>query len=182
MRETLAKEPLLEDDSHPCARSRSLADRAVSPATGSRKNREAQTEIPDWIEFAASPARCVERVRNEARAVETEIKFAGYLDQQKKSIEKLKAAESVTIPDWIEYSAISGLSREMRETLERVPPHHHRPGQPHSRRHPGRALAGACSRFARSRRAANQHPQRLASRAPAALVIAGGGRDLRRLS
>ncbi len=61
-------------------------------------------------------------VRNEARAVETEIKFAGYLDQQKKSIEKLKAAEAVRIPDWIEYGAISGLSREMRETLERVRP------------------------------------------------------------
>jgi tRNA uridine 5-carboxymethylaminomethyl modification enzyme len=61
-------------------------------------------------------------LRNEARAVETEIKFAGYLDQQRKSIEKLKAAESVAIPEWIEYSAISGLSREMRETLERVRP------------------------------------------------------------
>ena len=61
-------------------------------------------------------------LRNEARAVETEIKFSGYLDQQKKAIEKLKAAESVTIPDWIEYGAISGLSREMRETLERVRP------------------------------------------------------------
>jgi tRNA uridine 5-carboxymethylaminomethyl modification enzyme len=61
-------------------------------------------------------------LRNEARAVETEIKFAGYLEQQKKSIEKLKAAESVTIPDWMEYSIISGLSREMREILERVRP------------------------------------------------------------
>jgi len=61
-------------------------------------------------------------LRNEARAVEAEIKFAGYLLQQKKSIEKLKAAESVSIPAWIEYSAISGLSREMRETLERVRP------------------------------------------------------------
>jgi len=60
--------------------------------------------------------------RNEARAVETEIKFAGYLDQQKKSIEKLKAAESVSIPQWLEYGTISGLSREMRETLERVRP------------------------------------------------------------
>jgi len=61
-------------------------------------------------------------VRNEARAVETEIKFAGYLDQQKKSIEKLKAAESVAIPEWLEYGTISGLSREMREKLERVRP------------------------------------------------------------
>ncbi len=61
-------------------------------------------------------------LRNEVRAVETEIKFAGYLEQQKKSIAKLKAAEAVAIPEWLEYSAISGLSREMRETLERVRP------------------------------------------------------------
>jgi tRNA uridine 5-carboxymethylaminomethyl modification enzyme len=61
-------------------------------------------------------------LRNEARAVETEIKFAGYLDQQKKSIAKLKAAEAVSIPEWLEYSVISGLSREMREKLERVRP------------------------------------------------------------
>jgi tRNA uridine 5-carboxymethylaminomethyl modification enzyme len=61
-------------------------------------------------------------LRNEARAVETEIKFAGYLDQQKKSIDKLKAAESVVIPAWIDYAAMSGLSREMRQVLERVRP------------------------------------------------------------
>jgi tRNA uridine 5-carboxymethylaminomethyl modification enzyme len=61
-------------------------------------------------------------LRNEARAVETEIKFAGYLEQQKKSIEKLKAAESVAIPEWMEYRTISGLSREMQEKLERVRP------------------------------------------------------------
>jgi tRNA uridine 5-carboxymethylaminomethyl modification enzyme len=61
-------------------------------------------------------------LHNEARAVETEIKFAGYLDQQKKAIEKLKAAESVAIPSWLDYGVISGLSREMQETLERVRP------------------------------------------------------------
>ena len=61
-------------------------------------------------------------LHNEARAVETEIKFAGYLEQQKKAIEKLKAAESVAIPEWLDYGVISGLSREMREKLERVRP------------------------------------------------------------
>ncbi|MGA9586207.1 MAG: tRNA uridine-5-carboxymethylaminomethyl(34) synthesis enzyme MnmG [Terracidiphilus sp.] len=67
--------------------------------------------------FAQNP-----EARSAARAVETEIKFAGYLDQQRKAIDKLKAAEAVSIPDWIDYSVISGLSREMRETLERVRP------------------------------------------------------------
>lgn len=61
-------------------------------------------------------------LRNEVRAVETEIKFAGYLEQQKKSIAKLKAAEAVVIPEWLEYGLISGLSREMREKLERIRP------------------------------------------------------------
>jgi tRNA uridine 5-carboxymethylaminomethyl modification enzyme len=97
MRETLAQEPLLADL---CAALAVNRDQGADSGTAS---------LPSVV-------------RNEARAVETEIKFAGYLEQQKKSIEKLKAAESVSIPAWIEYSAISGLSREMRETLERVRP------------------------------------------------------------
>jgi tRNA uridine 5-carboxymethylaminomethyl modification enzyme len=60
--------------------------------------------------------------RNEARAVETEIKFAGYLEQQKKAILKLKEAEGVRIPEWLNYTTISGLSREMQEKLGRVRP------------------------------------------------------------
>jgi tRNA uridine 5-carboxymethylaminomethyl modification enzyme len=60
--------------------------------------------------------------RNERKAVETEIKFAGYLDQQRKAIEKLKKAEQRTIPAGFEYAGMSGLSREMQETLSRVRP------------------------------------------------------------
>jgi tRNA uridine 5-carboxymethylaminomethyl modification enzyme len=60
--------------------------------------------------------------RNEARAVETEVKFAGYLEQQKKAIQKLKEAEGVRIPEWLNYTTISGLSREMQEKLGRVRP------------------------------------------------------------
>jgi len=62
------------------------------------------------------------RTRNELKAVETEIKFAGYLDQQRKSIEKLKKAEQRVIPVDFEYTAMSGLSREMQEKLSRVRP------------------------------------------------------------
>jgi len=61
-------------------------------------------------------------VRNELKTVETEIKYAGYLDQQKKSIEKLKKAEERGIPEWFDYSQVSGLSREMQEKLTRVRP------------------------------------------------------------
>ena len=111
MREELMKEPLLAEigsaveeilDSHPASKVRAMEGAPASSSTAGR------------LEIAV--------LRNEVRAVETEIKFAGYLEQQKKSIAKLKAAEAVAIPEWLEYSAISGLSREMRETLERVRP------------------------------------------------------------
>jgi tRNA uridine 5-carboxymethylaminomethyl modification enzyme len=61
-------------------------------------------------------------MRNELKAVETEIKYAGYLDQQRKSIERMKNAEHRAIPAWFDYSAVSGLSREMQEKLLRVRP------------------------------------------------------------
>jgi tRNA uridine 5-carboxymethylaminomethyl modification enzyme len=60
--------------------------------------------------------------RNEMKTVETEIKYAGYLDQQRKSIERLKKAEQRVIPDWFDYGRVSGLSREMNEKLQRVRP------------------------------------------------------------
>ena len=62
------------------------------------------------------------QVRNELRAVETEIKYSGYLDQQQKSIERLKKAELRNIPEWFDYSSVSGLSREMKEKLQRIRP------------------------------------------------------------
>lgn len=61
-------------------------------------------------------------IHNELKSVETEIKYAGYLDQQGKAIERLKRAEQRAIPDWFDYKTVSGLSREMREKMERVRP------------------------------------------------------------
>jgi tRNA uridine 5-carboxymethylaminomethyl modification enzyme len=61
-------------------------------------------------------------VRNEMKTVETEIKYAGYLEQQRRSMEKLKRDEGRLIPAWFDYAACSGLSREMVETLGRVRP------------------------------------------------------------
>ena len=72
---------------------------------------------PEWEQVTVNA-----RMRNELKAVETEIKFAGYLDQQRKAIEKLKKAEQRSIPPEFEYAGISGLSREMQETLARVRP------------------------------------------------------------
>jgi len=95
----------------------------IEPVLGAlRESLESDPLLAEYTKVDQNSVAQRAPLRNEARAVETEIKFAGYLEQQKKSIEKLKAAEAVAIPEWIEYSAMSGLSREMREKLERVRP------------------------------------------------------------
>src|SRR5579884_2692260 len=68
------------------------------------------------------PQRLSAQARNELKSVETEIKYAGYLQQQQRSIERLKKAEERVIPEWFDYSQVSGLSREMNEKLTRVRP------------------------------------------------------------
>jgi tRNA uridine 5-carboxymethylaminomethyl modification enzyme len=82
--------------------------------------------IPSGAEEPAFPhlakGRLSSSVRNELKSVETEIKYSGYLDQQTKSIERLKRSEQRAIPRWFDYGKVSGLSREMNEKLSRVRP------------------------------------------------------------
>jgi tRNA uridine 5-carboxymethylaminomethyl modification enzyme len=71
---------------------------------------------------AASGTKLPAWVRNEMKTVETEIKYSGYLDQQRRSMEKMRRAEKKTIPEWFDYSSVSGLSTEMKQILGRVRP------------------------------------------------------------
>src|SRR5580698_6163707 len=61
-------------------------------------------------------------IRNELKSVETEIKYEGYLLQQQRAIDRLKKAEQHAIPDWFDYNSVSGLSKEMQETLLKIKP------------------------------------------------------------
>ena len=54
--------------------------------------------------------------------VETEIKYAGYLQQQEKQILRMKQAEGRAIPGDLDFSRVPGLSTEVRQKLERVRP------------------------------------------------------------
>ena len=82
--------------------------------------------LAKWVaaldSVAAGGSRLPAWVRNEMKTVETEIKYSGYLDQQRRSIEKMRKAEKRAIPVWFDYSAVSGLSSEMKQTLSRVRP------------------------------------------------------------
>jgi len=66
--------------------------------------------------------QCGPLSREEARRVETDFKYEGYLQQQEKQMERMKRAESRRIPDWFDYRKVSGLSREVVEKLARVRP------------------------------------------------------------
>jgi len=72
--------------------------------------------------LAASAVNLSSEVRNELKSVETELKYAGYLQQQERAIERLKKAEQRSIPDWFDYQSVSGLSREMQEKLIKIRP------------------------------------------------------------
>lgn len=54
--------------------------------------------------------------------IETEIKYAGYIDQQVRQIARLREAEGRIIPGDFDFRAVPGLSLEVVEKLERVRP------------------------------------------------------------
>ena len=68
-------------------------------------------------------ARCNVQLRPpDWKAIETEVKYSGYMQQQRKQIDQLRRAESRRIPDSLPYGEIPGLSREVVEKMERVRP------------------------------------------------------------
>jgi tRNA uridine 5-carboxymethylaminomethyl modification enzyme len=54
--------------------------------------------------------------------VETETKYGGYISQQERQMERMKHAERRRIPPEFGFGGIPGLSREIRDKLERVRP------------------------------------------------------------
>lgn len=61
-------------------------------------------------------------MQKEATRVETEIKFAGYLERQKENINRLKRMEDCIIPQLFNFDKVNGLSVEVKERLKQVRP------------------------------------------------------------
>src|SRR3984885_6936683 len=55
--------------------------------------------------------------------IETEIKYAGYISQQLRQIDRMRESELRPIPFGFEFASIPGLSAEAKQKLERVRPH-----------------------------------------------------------
>jgi tRNA uridine 5-carboxymethylaminomethyl modification enzyme len=75
-------------------------------------------ELSPWIrEILGEPAE-----RGVLMTVETETKYAGYIDQQRRQIERTLGSDSRAIPETMNFVAIPGISREVGERLTRVRP------------------------------------------------------------
>jgi tRNA uridine 5-carboxymethylaminomethyl modification enzyme len=123
-------------DLHPAQRKSGARQGPVKPPVGMTTSNGNEVTAIDIVESPTSDNqslttdngqpttdfRLSAEIRNELKAVETEIKYAGYLDQQTKAIDRLKKSEQRAIPDWFDYAKVSGLSREMNEKLTRVRP------------------------------------------------------------
>jgi len=75
-------------------------------------------ELGPWILQALGE----EPVRGVLATVETEIKYNGYIGQQERQMERLKDSERRAIPSAFVFAGIPGLSREVRDKLEKVRP------------------------------------------------------------
>ena len=57
-----------------------------------------------------------------AEQVEIKTKYAGYIDRQQEEILRLRASESIVLPAELDYSGISGLSKEIQHKLSQARP------------------------------------------------------------
>ena len=57
-----------------------------------------------------------------AEQVEIKTKYAGYIDRQQEEILRLRASESIGLPAELDYSSISGLSKEIQHKLSLARP------------------------------------------------------------
>lgn len=100
--------------------------------TGAQLLKRPEVSIDDlmaWISEellanqGATPTGAQDFLRSEeARCVETDIRYEGYLSQQEKQMDRMKRAEARRIPDSFDYGKVSGLSREVVEKLVKVKP------------------------------------------------------------
>lgn len=113
------------------SRYRELLDyNRVFPGLGAPPN-----DRPLLIQWLRRPEARIDRLRDWLAAqsgempvhgvlttIETEAKYAGYIAQQERQIDRLKDSERRRIPVALDFGGIPGLSTEVRQKLERVRP------------------------------------------------------------
>ncbi|MBR6594584.1 MAG: tRNA uridine-5-carboxymethylaminomethyl(34) synthesis enzyme MnmG [Clostridia bacterium] len=75
--------------------------------------------IYDIYRLEGNAAPPVDRI---ARRVETEIRYEGYIEKQRREVAKLASLENKRLPEDIDYSAIKGIRLEAAQKLEKLRP------------------------------------------------------------
>jgi tRNA uridine 5-carboxymethylaminomethyl modification enzyme len=76
------------------------------------------SQLSHWLEGQLGEAV----IPHVVTTIETAVKYAGYMDQQDKLVQRLRDSEARRVPAGLDYAAIPGLSREVRDKLLRVRP------------------------------------------------------------
>lgn len=102
-----------------------LALPGVDPSTGKGLTLEQLLRRPGMALAAMEPLMRVHGCWLSAaarRSVEIEVRYQGYIEQQEREAERMRRMSMRRIPEGIDFTAISGLSREVREKLARIRP------------------------------------------------------------
>jgi tRNA uridine 5-carboxymethylaminomethyl modification enzyme len=77
-----------------------------------------------WSTLAArhEPLRGLALDPDVALSLETDVKYAGYVDRQEENVVRMLRQESVEIPDDLDYRAMTGLANEAKDKLSRLRP------------------------------------------------------------
>ena len=59
---------------------------------------------------------------DQAAELEIDIKYDGYVKRQTETIERFRRLEDAPIPEWVDFSAVTGLSTEVKERLSNLRP------------------------------------------------------------
>ena len=72
--------------------------------------------------MSAFPEQMIDHGSDLNAQIEMELKYAGYVERQKKEVAKLENLDAVRIPKEIDYQTIVGLRTEARQKLTRFTP------------------------------------------------------------
>ena len=108
----------------PCSETNTILERLSSAPITSKSPliqllRRPELTISDLIRFAPEIGNYSPHV---ATQLEVEVKYTGYLRRQTEMISRCRNMEESRVPQDMDYAAINGLSREVREKLDRIRP------------------------------------------------------------
>ncbi len=77
-----------------------------------------------WSTLAArhEPLRALDLDEGIALSLETDVKYAGYVERQEENVARMLRQESVEIPEDLDYRAMTGLANEAKDKLSRLRP------------------------------------------------------------